>query len=115
MAGTLDSKALVICTAWKPYERNTLRGFADLWLRAARLNVKDCAVHEKIARRWVRLPAKPQLDKDRQLVRDDTGKIQYAKVIDFDSKEVADRFNAAALKAIEDFAFKGDFSGEVMP
>ena len=39
------------------------------------------------------------------------GKVQYAKVIDFDSREVADRFNAAALKAIEDFSFKGDFSG----
>ncbi len=24
----------VICTAWRPFERNTLRGFVDLWLRA---------------------------------------------------------------------------------
>ena len=63
-------------------------------------------------RRWVQLPAKPQLDKDRQLVRDDAGKVQYARVMEFDSKEVADRFNAAALKAIEDFSFKGDFSGD---
>ena len=27
-------------------------------------------------------------------------------------KEVAERFNAAALKAIEDFAFKSDFGGD---
>ena len=102
----------VICTAWKPFEWNTLKGFADLWLRTARLNVHGCAVHEKNGRRWVQLPARPQLDKDRNLVRDGDGKVQYAKILDFDSREVADRFNAAALKAIEDFAFKSDFSGD---
>ncbi len=102
--------ATVICTAWKPYEKNTLKGFADLWLRTARLNVHGCAVHEKNGRRWVQLPARPQLDKDRNLVRDENGKIQYAKILDFDDREVADRFNAAALKAIEDFGFKADFT-----
>ncbi len=103
--------ATVICTAWKPYEKNTLKGFADLWLRAARLNISGVAVHEKNGNRWVQLPARPQLDKDRNLVCGEDGKIQYAKVMDFDSREVSDRFNAAALKAIEDFSFKGDFSG----
>ena len=110
-ARTLTDNATVICTAWKPFERNTLRGFADLWLRAARLTIKGCAVHEKNDKRWVQLPAKPQLDKERNLVRDADGKVQYVKMMDFDSKEVADRFNAAAVKAIEDFSFKGDFSG----
>ncbi len=103
--------ATVICTAWKPYEKNTLKGFADLWLRAARLNISGVAVHEKNGKRWVQLPARPQLDKDRNLVCGEDGKIQYAKVMDFDSREVSDRFNAAALKAIEEFSFKGDFSG----
>ncbi len=99
----------VICTAWKPFERNTLQGFADLWLRAARLNIRGCAVHQKNAKRWVQLPARPQLDKDRNLVRDTSGKIQYATILELDSQEVADRFNAAALTAIEDFTFKADF------
>ena len=102
--------ATVVCIAWKPLERNTLQGFADLWLRNARLNIHGCAVHEKNGKRWVQLPARPQLDKDRHLVRDSDGKVQYGKVIDFDSREVADRFNAAALKAIEDFGFKADFT-----
>ena len=93
----------VICTAWKPFGRNTLQGFADLWLRAARLNVRGCAVHEKNGKRWIQLPARPQLDKDRNLIRDDSGKVQYAKILEFDHKDVADRFNAVALKAIEDF------------
>ena len=106
---TGDSHA-VTCTAFKPFQRDTLQGFADLWLRSARLNIRGCAVHERNGKRWVQLPARPQLDKDRQLVRDDADKIQYATVLEFDSREVADRFNAAALKAIEDFAFKKDFA-----
>ena len=102
--------AMVRCTAWKPFEPNTLKGFADLWLRTACLNIRGCAVHEKNGKRWVQLPARPQLDPNRNLVRDASGKIQYAKVIEFDSREAAARFNAAVLKAVEDFAFKSDFS-----
>jgi hypothetical protein len=30
--------------------------------------------------------------------------------MEFDSREVADRFSEAALKAIEDFTFKQDFT-----
>ncbi len=96
------------CLAWRPFERNTLQGFAGIWLPTARLNIRGCAVHEKNGKRWVQLPARPQLDEARNLIRNDAGKIQYAKVLDFDSREVADRFNAAALKAIEDFTVKAD-------
>ena len=107
---TAASTATVICTAWKPFERNTLKGFAGLWLRAARLDVHGCAVHEKNGKRWVQLPARPRLDQDHQLLRDDAGKIRYWPVMDFDSREVADRFSEAALKAIDDFTFKQDFA-----
>jgi hypothetical protein len=109
-ARTLTDTATVVCTAWKPFDRNTLKGFADLWLRTVCLNIRGCAVHEKNGRRRVQLPAKPRLDKDRNLVRDSDGKVQYAKVMEFDSKEVADRFSEAALKALDDFTFKQDFA-----
>ena len=107
---TPTDTATVVCTAWKPFERNTLKGFAELWLRTACLNIRGCAVHEKNGRRWVQLPAKPQLDRDRNLVRDSDGKVQYAKVMEFDSKEAADRFSEAALKEIDDFTFKQYFA-----
>ena len=107
---TAQEAASVVCTAFRPFERNTLKGFADLWLRAVRLNIRNCALHEKNGRRWVQLPAKPQLDKDRNLVRDEGGKVQYAKVMEFDSREVADHFSEAAMTAIETFIFKQDFA-----
>ncbi len=54
---TAADNAAVICTGWKPFERNTLCGLADLWLRNARLNIRGCAVHEKDGRRCVGTPA----------------------------------------------------------
>ena len=101
---------MIVCMAYKPLHRNTLQGFADLWLQPAHLHIHGCAVHEKNGRRWIQLPAKPQLDKDRNLVRDEGGKVQYAKVMEFDSREVADHFSEAAMKAIETFIFKQDFA-----
>ena len=102
----------ITCTNWTAFERNTLKGFADIFVAAVHLNIRGCAVHEKNGKRWVQLPARPQLDKNRDLIRDDSGKIQYAKVLDFDSREVSDRFSDAALKAIESYTFKADFQND---
>ena len=102
--------APIVCVGFKPFERNTLRGFADLHLAAARLNIHGCAVHERDGKRWIQLPARPQLDKNRNLVKDADGKITYARVMEFDSREVAERFSEAALKAIDDFTFTQDFA-----
>ena len=98
---TTTTTAPVTCTSWTSFERNTLQGFADLFLRAVQLNLRGCAVHKKGDRRWVQLPAKPQLDTNRELIRDEGGKIQYAPIANFDSREVSDRFSEAALKAID--------------
>ena len=97
------STAAVICVAFKAFERNTLRGFADLWLRAGHMTLHGCAVHQKGDRRWIGLPAKPQLDHDRNLVLNGDGKIQYYPVLMFDDREVGDRFSIAGLKAIDEF------------
>ncbi len=50
------SKLPVECTGWHPCERNTLRGFADIFLPSLHLEIRDCAVHEKNGKRWVQLP-----------------------------------------------------------
>ncbi len=97
------SKLPVQCTAWHPCERNTLRGFADLFLPSLHLEIRDCAVHEKNGKRWVQLPAKPQLDNNRELVRDPAGKIQYATIMRFRDRPTADAFSGAVVTAIQDF------------
>ncbi len=91
----------VECTHWRPFEQNTLKGFADFYISAISLSVKDCAVHERGGQAWVQLPAKPRLDKDRNLVRDPhTGKIEYTKILSFEDRQHADTFREEAIAAL---------------
>ncbi len=97
------SKLPVECTGWHPCERNTLRGFADIFLPSLHLEIRDIAVHEMNEKRWVQLPARPQLDGNRELVRDQAGKIQYATIMRFRDRPTADAFSGAVITAIQDF------------
>jgi hypothetical protein len=91
----------IVCTNWKTYIRGTLRGFADIRIGAWHLNLRDVAVHEKNGRRWAQLPAKPQLDDNRELIREPSGKIRYYRNIWFDDRELADRFGDAVIAAVQ--------------
>ncbi len=93
----------VRCTAWRPCERGTLRGFADIFLPSLHLEIRDIAVHEMNEKRWVQLPARPQLDGNRELVRDPNGKVQYSLILKFRDRPTADAFSAAAITAIQNF------------
>ena len=93
----------LICTDWRPCERNTLCGFADFLLPAYGLNVRDCAVHDSNGKSWVQLPARPQLDRNRELVREDNGRPRYATILMFETNDAAAEFNDAALRALQDF------------
>ncbi len=86
---------------WKAFERGTLQGFADIRLPTVKLTLYGCAVHQKNGRRWVQTPSKPQLDADRNLVKDEQGKIQYWPAAKFDDRDVGDRFSEAALAALD--------------
>ena len=93
----------VVCTDWRKCERNSLRGFANVLILDVELHIRDIAVHEMNGRQWAQLPARPQLDQNRELVRDERGKIKYATILTFDSNEAAAEFNEAALKALQDY------------
>jgi hypothetical protein len=104
------SKLALTCDDWKALRKITLLGFATIKIEATRLTIKDIAVHEKGDRRWAQLPAKPQL-KDGRAVTDTSGKAQYVPIMSFDSRDVADAFSAAVVKAIlehEPRAFDAD-------
>jgi hypothetical protein len=81
---------------FKPFEKNTLRGFFDIEL-ASGLILRGCTLHEKNGRRWVGLPAKPY--------GTDTGAQSWAAIVDFRDKRTAARFQelatAAAVAAYE--------------
>jgi hypothetical protein len=96
----------IICLEWRPVERNTLRGFAEIKVVPWRLIMDGVAVHERDGRSWVQLPARPQIDKDTGTVVRDGAKIQYAKVLEFDDREIANRFSDAVVAAVKKAAAK---------
>ena len=94
----------VICTAFRPFCRNTLIGFATLKLPDLRLVIRDVAVHEHgNGKRWVGLPAKPVIDRDGVARRNTEGKIEYAAVLEFEGREVRDAFSAEVIAALLEF------------
>jgi hypothetical protein len=96
-------KHAIVCTAWRAYRRNTLYGFADIKIAALRLTIRDITVHQQSGSRWAQLPAKPQL-RNGQLHRDEAGKLVYATLLEFDSREVRDAFSRAVVEALLDLA-----------
>ena len=84
---------------WKPLRSNSLLGFASVRLGA--LKLRELTVHASNGRRWVGLPARPQIDKAGVAKRDGKGKIQYSPVLEWDNKDTADRFSSAVIAAIE--------------
>lgn len=65
------AKHAIEVVTWKPCERNTLRGFADIRVRELHLVIYGVAMHERDGSRWTQLPAKSLVIK---LVRDDNGR-----------------------------------------
>ncbi|WP_046867484.1 hypothetical protein [Microvirga massiliensis] len=96
--------AEITCLTFKPHVSGSLRGFADLHYRSARLKLIGCTVHESHGSRWVELPGKAQLDRERRLVTDDRGKIQYVLVITWDNDQVRRAFSKAAVAAVLTYA-----------
>jgi hypothetical protein len=104
----MNGKLALKCTDFRPVCRGSLRGFASVRVVEMRMTLSDIAVHvhEASGRAWASPPARPWIDKDGQVVRDDRGKIQYAPIVEFDGKQVRDAFGDAVIKAV--LAFDAD-------
>ncbi|WP_424140280.1 hypothetical protein [Roseomonas chloroacetimidivorans] len=85
---------------WKALSRNSLRGFATVRLRNG-LAIKDVTVHCSNGKRWASLPSKPLIDKDGNAQRSQDGKIRYVPILEWPSRDVADRFSEAVVTAVE--------------
>ena len=89
-------------TSFKPFQKNTLQGFATLRLTNIGLEIRDVCLHEKSGKRWVQLPSK-SYQKD--------GKQLWTYVLDFYDKSRAAQFQNAALSAIDRFNQEGGRDG----
>jgi hypothetical protein len=92
-------KLTVKCEDFRPLRRNTLCGFASVFLQEIGLRIKDLSIHEKNQSRWASLPSKPML-KNEALMKDAEGKAQYASILEFPERAVRDAFSAAVVRAV---------------
>jgi hypothetical protein len=75
----------------KRLEKNTLRAFFDVELPSG-LILCGCTLHEKEAKRWIGLPAKPYTKDD--------GSQSWAKIVDFTTRDKAQQFQESVLPAV---------------
>ena len=83
---------------WKAHEKNTLRGFFTI-ITASGLIINDCTLHQKGDRRWVGLPAREYTDTN--------GDRTFATLLAFIDRPTSDRFQTAALDALDRYFSHG--------
>ena len=93
-------KFSLTCTNWRAMRSNSLLGFLDLEVPEMRLRIREATVHESHGKRWVGLPAKPQVTREGTVRRDERGKTAYSPVIEFTDRATRDAFSERAIAAL---------------
>jgi hypothetical protein len=85
---------MIKCVKFRPFSKNTLRGFADLELTRIGLILRDCTLHEKNGKQWISFPAKSFTGQD--------GETKWQPLVEFaeGADEARKQFMRAALDAI---------------
>jgi hypothetical protein len=98
------AKLTVTVTEFRPFPRNTLRGFCTVQVGEMHLIIHDIGVHQHAnGARWVALPAKPVVNRDGAAKRTGDDRIEYVRLFSFDSRTVSDAFAAAVIAALLEF------------
>ena len=64
------------------------------------LRIREATVHESAGKRWVGLPAKPQITREGQARRDEPGKIAYSATLQFTDRGTANAFSQRVIDAL---------------
>ena len=95
---------------FRPYRKNTLRGFFIMEL-ASGMQIRDCTLHEANGKAWVGFPGIPYKDK--------TDKTLYKNVIVVPDRSVLDKLQATVCAQLKEHldkaepASKLDFPDEI--
>jgi hypothetical protein len=78
--------------SFRALKRNTLVGFAAITLPVGQfdLELDEITLHQQGDRFWVGLPARPMVNSDGAIVRNETGKISYVPIARWGSKAARD-------------------------
>ncbi len=93
-AGASGGHREFLVTNWKAHKKNTLQGFLSIALTSG-LAIHNCTLHSRGGSRWIGVPARQYTTAD--------GATSYAPLIEFDSSDARQRFQAEALEAVDRF------------
>ena len=79
---------------FKPFSKNTLRGFVYLKMTNIGLQINGCTLHEKNSKRWIGLHAREYKGED--------GKTTWANILKFED-DYHWKFQKAALAALDGY------------
>ncbi|WP_262299002.1 hypothetical protein [Microvirga sesbaniae] len=88
------------CIAFTPLRKNNLVGLADIHIEPLGLQVRGVTIQAHGERRWIGLPAKPQIGPDDKVMRDDKDKVLYAAVLHFPDPADRQAFENAVIAAV---------------
>src|SRR5215510_5302073 len=82
------------CVLFRPYEKNTLKGFVDLELSRVGLALRDCTGHDKNGKEWISFPARSY--------EGDGGTTRWQPLIEFsqDAGAAREQFQRQAIEAV---------------
>lgn len=92
MTAAPSQSADFVVSDFEPRVKNTLRAIFTLDLPSG-LRFIGCTLHEKEGSRWIGLPAQSYIGQD--------GAKKWKPIVEFTNKTARDRFQAAALDAID--------------
>jgi len=84
---------------WRAFRKNTLHGFAVVELPSG-LVIRDVTIHEKNSKWWASLPSRPVLDVGGRQVTNPAGHKQYAALLGWRDRALADRFSVAVVDLV---------------
>jgi hypothetical protein len=91
--------ANVTIVSLREYRSGSLRAFCGVRFPSG-LELYEVTLHAQGGRCWASPPARPQLDKSGQPVRDERGKIKYGPVVGFASSGVRSRWSDDIIAAV---------------
>jgi hypothetical protein len=93
-APAFGGSSMIQCIRFRPYAKNTLKGFADLELTRVGLILRDCCWHQKNGHEWIAFPARSYTDQD--------GNTRWSPLIEFaeGAKEAREQFQKQAIDAV---------------
>lgn len=84
---------MIECLKYKPVNKGTLLGYADLFVPKMGIEIFGCSLHQKDGRRWINLPSREYTD--------NKGEKKFFSIIRFPNKAHMEEFSKQAKEAIE--------------